>query len=350
MKKSNLLLAAGLLAAANQAGATIEASVGKPGELFLAVYDSTSKKTYYKDLGITFTDFVSAKAGSCIDGNISKDPKFAEFLASNALVYTVAAANPLYKGSEATWGYLLTSETEQSIFPLAQNKIDQTTQNIQGYSIQLNGSDIGNVAANISGVYEVSGDLLAGYEGGFWGSKINNSLTGSAQGKTTTKPKFYQIDGATKTAKLLGDWNFTGGVLQFAGTGTTAVCGGVPTPTPTPTPTPAPVINSVKLTATPAQATVKAKTQISLKAATLGDYSKEELKWTYQKGTGKKLPFTIGANFSYNVTKTSTPPAATYDVKFPASAKFVSPKGTTFEACTVTTKVCSSAKITIKQK
>ncbi len=102
MKKTNVLLLAGLLAAANQAGATIIATNSGPSDLFLVVYDSASKKTYYKDLGITATDFVAGGATACVDGNIAGDANFASFLSSATTVFQVAAFNPLVQGND--WG------------------------------------------------------------------------------------------------------------------------------------------------------------------------------------------------------------------------------------------------------
>jgi hypothetical protein len=348
MKKTNVLLLAGLLAAANQAGATISATNSGPSDLFLVVYDSASKKTYYKDLGILATEFVAPTATSCVEGNIAGDPNFASFLSSATTVFQVAAFNPLVQAND--WGYMLTSATDGTIFPTASNLVDQTLQNVQGYAVQLNGPNIGKPSENLSGVYDSTNDALANYNGGAWGPQINLSVKGSTEGSKTLNPGFFFLSGKSNTATKLGTFSLASGVLSFtsaSGAGTTKICNYTPTPTPVP---PTPVASTIKLTATPAQATVKAKTQITLTAAVLGDYAKENVTFTYQIGNLKKQTLRILSNYTYDVTKSSPPPSANYVIKFPASSTFVSPKGTTFEACTVTTKKCSSAKVLIKNK
>ena len=344
MKKTNVLLLAGLLAAANQAGATIIATNSGPSDLFLVVYDSASKKTYYKDLGITATDFVAGGATACVDGNIAGDANFASFLSSATTVFQVAAFNPLVQGND--WGYMLTSATDGAIFPTPSNLVDQTLQNVQGYAVQLNGPNIGKPAENLSGIYDSTTDLLATQNGPAWGSLINNSVKGSTEGSKTLNPGFFFVSGKSNTATKLGTFSLASGVLSFtsaSGAGTTKICNYTPTPTP---PTPTPVASTIKLTATPAQATVKAKTQIVLTTTVLGDYSKEKITFTYQRGALKKLPLSA-TDFTYEETKTAT--SAKYVITFQAKSKFTNPKGTTFEACTATNK-CSSAKVLIKAK
>lgn len=242
MKKTNVLLLAGLLAAANQAGATISATNSGPSDLVLVVYDSASKKTYYKDLGITATDFVAGAATSCVDGNIAGDANFASFLSSATTVFQVAAFNPLVQAND--WGYMLTSATDGTIFPTASNLVDQTTGNVQGYFVQLNGANIGKPSENLSGVYDSTNDVLANYNGGAWGSTINASVKGSTEGSKTLNPGFFFVSGKSNTATKLGTFSLAAGVLSFtsaSGAGTTKICNYTPTPTPPPTPTPTPI-------------------------------------------------------------------------------------------------------------
>ena len=331
MKKTNVLLLAGLLAAANQAGATISASTSGPSELFLVVYDPTSKNTYYKDLGITAADFVAGAATSCVDGNIAGDPNFTSFLPSTTMVFNVAAFNPYVKANDNDWGYMLTSATDGTIFPTASNLVDQTAQNVQGYAVELNGTNIGKPADNISGVYTSTGDPLAGYLGGAWGAQINLSVKGSTEGSKTLNPGFFSVSGKTNTATKLGTFSLASGVLSFtsaSGAGTTKICNytpPTPTPTPTPIPTPTPPAD-IKVTA-PATGNVgKAVTVSFTKSAA---YANEKVvARVNQRSLGVK-------------------PAKVTSFTFRPALKDVGVD--TISVCTQKTLKCGTAKITISK-
>ena len=90
MKKTNLLMAAAMLVAANQAGAVISASTTAPGELFVVIYDSATGKTFYKDLGITSAEFMAPTASSCVDGYLATDPNYSGFLNSSSIIFNLS--------------------------------------------------------------------------------------------------------------------------------------------------------------------------------------------------------------------------------------------------------------------
>ncbi|TSA03535.1 MAG: hypothetical protein D4R76_04620 [Methylococcus sp.] len=330
MKKTNVLLLAGLLAAANQAGATISASTSGPSELFLVVYDSTSKKTYYKDLGITATDFVAGAATSCVDGNIAGDANFASFLSSATTVFNVAAFNPYVKANDNDWGYMLTSATDGTIFPTASSLVDQTTQNVQGYAVELNGTNIGNPSANLSGVYDSTGDPLAGYLGGAWGAQINLSVKGSTEGSKTLNPGFFFVSGKSNTATKLGTFSLASGVLSFtsaSGAGTTKICNYTPTPTPTPTPIPTPVpAADVKVTA---PSTGKVGKAVSVSFTKSAAYANEKVVARInQRSLGLKAAKVTSFTFRPTLKDIGTD---------------------TISVCTQKTLKCGTAKITISK-
>lgn len=227
MKKTNLLMAAAMLVAANQAGAVISASTTAPGELFVVIYDSATGKTFYKDLGITSAEFMAPTASSCVDGYLATDPNYSGFLNSSSIIFNVAAINPrVVTGADVNnWGYMLTSREGDTIFPKTSAGIDRTLQNIQGYSVALNGDTIGPVSDNLSGVYEADAGYAGFTSGGFWGAQINGSLTGDTTGSVNVNPDFYYVSGLTRQVEHLGSWSLSAaGVLKFTGAGTTKVC------------------------------------------------------------------------------------------------------------------------------
>src|SRR5512137_1492153 len=133
MKKSHALMIAAMMVGSHQAAALInDSKFNDPGELFISVWDEAGARSYYKDLGITLTDFIDGK--SCINGDLAADPNFASFSGAKDLVYNIAAVNSLVKdqaGNPANitrWGYLATSSAGDSIFNASWNAIDNTRQ------------------------------------------------------------------------------------------------------------------------------------------------------------------------------------------------------------------------------
>jgi len=255
MKVMNNLLLASMLAVSYEAGAAIVAETAKPGELFLVVQQVSTGTTYYKDLGLTTDKFLSSAAGTCIEGNLTADANYKNFLSAAAsdLIYGVYGTNPNdYLGND--WGFFSTSSGTDTIFNKSAAGVDQTEQAIMGYSVALNGTSAYDVTKHLSGVITSAGDKYANFSSPFFGPKINLTLSGDSSVASTVKPNFYFVSGKAGSATALGTWNLASGVLQFtstSGKGVTSICGGTPTPTPTPGPTPAPVSPDVGVSVSP---------------------------------------------------------------------------------------------------
>lgn len=239
MKKTHALMAAALVVASHQAGALINDGKHKaPGELFVSIYDEAGARSYYKDLGITMTDFIDGKG--CFDGDLSKDPNYASFSSgAKALVYNIAAVNPLVRDAVnnpvniTRWGYLATSSAGGEIFNANWNSIDNTQQKIQAFIADLNvvpfTGDAAQQAENRSGIFQSNG---IGYHGKpSWGSSMGRSVGGNTEGVPGAPLDFYFINNSNGEASgrqvsKLGAWNLNGSQLSYSGTGTTAVCSG----------------------------------------------------------------------------------------------------------------------------
>lgn len=208
---------------------------GDPGELFISVYDSVQQKSYYKDLGITMTQFM--KGEGCIP-DLSTDEKFSVFKGKPGLVYNIAAVNPLVKDSSnnpvniTTWGYLATSSEGSAVFKGAWNAIDNTKQKIQGYIGNLNVEPFthasGQAADNKSGIF---GPTDPGYHGNpIWGSNMGSSVKGNTEGTPGKALEFYFVNNTNGDNQgqisLLGAWNLSeSGQLSYSGSaGTTKIC------------------------------------------------------------------------------------------------------------------------------
>ena len=266
MKVMNNLLLASMLAVSYEAGAAIQAQTAKPGELFLVVQQVSTGTTYYKDLGLTTDNFLASTAGACVDGNISADANYKNFLSAAAtdLIFGVYGPNPSdYLGND--WGFFSTSSGTDSIFNKAAAGVDQTEQAIMGYSVALNGTSAYDVSKHLSGVITSSGDKYANFSSPFFGPKINATLSGDSSVASTAKPIFYFVSGKAGSATQLGTWSLTAGVLEFtstSGKGVTSICGGKPTPTPTPTP--APVAPDVGVSVSPSSTKFGKKVTITV--------------------------------------------------------------------------------------
>lgn len=238
MKKTQALIVAALMAGSYQASALInDSKFGDPGELFISVWDEAGAKSFYKDLGITMTDFMEGK--SCFQGDFSADPNWSGFGGAQNLVFNIAAVNSLVRDQAGNpvnitkWGYLATSGVGSSIFNASWSAIDNTRQKIQGYIGNLNVSPFtnapGQAAENKSGVFQATG---LGYHGSpSWGASMGRSVGGSTEGTPGKGLEFYFVNNSNgensgKQVTKLGEWNFNGGKLSYSGTGTSTVCGG----------------------------------------------------------------------------------------------------------------------------
>jgi hypothetical protein len=231
-------MTAALVVASHQAGALINDGKHKaPGELFVSIYDEAGAKSYYKDLGITMTDFLDGKG--CFDGDLSKDPNFAAFSnGAKDLAYNLAAVNPLVRDGVnnpvniTRWGYLATSSGGESIFNANWSAIDNTQQKIQAYIADLNvvpfTGDAAQQAENKSGIFQSNGIGYHGKPG--WGSSMGRSVGGNTEGVPGEALDFYFVNNSNGEASgrqvtKLGAWNLNGNKLSYSGTGTTAICG-----------------------------------------------------------------------------------------------------------------------------
>ena len=238
MKKLQAFMVAALVAGSHPAGALINNSkYGEPGELFISVWDEANARSYYKDLGISMTDFLDGKG--CFQGDLSADPNFANFGNAANLVFNIAAVNALVRDGAGNmvnadrWGYLATSSAGETIFNASFSAIDNTKQKIQGYIDRLNVAPFtnapGEAAEHKSGSFQASG---LGYHGGsFWGASMGRSVGGNTEGKPGTALDFYFVNNANgldggKLVTKLGTWNLAGGKLSYSGTGTTQACSG----------------------------------------------------------------------------------------------------------------------------
>ena len=242
MKKLQAIMLSATLVGANPVHALInDSKFEDPGELFVSIYDSAGKKSYYKDLGISMGTFVANPASVLFD--LGADPNFAEFKGKDTLVYNVAAVTEQLGDASniTTWGYLATSSQGASIFDATFNFVDNALQKIQSYVVTLNPKPFDNSAGladeNLSGVYQ-PGD--PGYHGnGTWGPTMGSSVGGNTEGKVGADLDFYFVNNSTgddtgKRVEKLGVWNLSSaGILTFTGPG-----GPVATPSPSPTPTP----------------------------------------------------------------------------------------------------------------
>lgn len=238
MKKTTLFITAALMAGSYQASAVInDSKFGTPGELFVTVWDEAGSKSFYKDLGINMTDFMSGK--NCIHGDFSTDPNWTAIASAANLKFSVAAVNSLLadRSNIQQWGYLATSSEGQGIFGAGWNQIDNTRQKIQAYIGDLNyptafAAIPGQELENKSGLYK---DGEIGYSGRpSWGKSIGSSVGGNTYGPVGNSLDFYfvnnsngQADGQQVTK--LGNWMLSGGKLGFTGVGSAPVpqiCGG----------------------------------------------------------------------------------------------------------------------------
>ncbi|QXP83765.1 PKD domain-containing protein [Methylococcus sp. Mc7] len=183
---------------------------GAPSSLFIAVLDPDSRKSYYRDLGMTMDQFLQNPSASA---DLASDGSFAAFLGKPNLVYNVAAFLALKpdQSNIAQWGYLLTSAEGRGIFGRSFVAVDAVRQRMLVYASYLTGS---------SGVFGV-GD--AGYfDGDHWGPSLNGELGGSSVGQVGQALPFYFVSNSTgETAggivRALGAWTLGGdGKLSFS--------------------------------------------------------------------------------------------------------------------------------------
>jgi hypothetical protein len=238
MKKIQTLLVAALVAGSHQASALIDDSkFGTPGELFISVWDEAGGKSFYKDLGISMTDFLDGKA--CFQGDFTADPNWAGFANAANLKFNIAAVNSLLtdRSNITKWGYLATSADGQGIFNGDWSGVDNTRQKIQGYIGDLNYPTAfaklpGQAEENKSGVFQAAG---IGYTGKpSWNQTMGRSVKGNTLGTAGRPVDFYFVNnangqpGGAMIAKL-GSWTLNAGKLTFAGAGSAPVspaCGG----------------------------------------------------------------------------------------------------------------------------
>lgn len=234
-------MVAALVVASHQAGAQInDSKFGDPGELFISVWDEANARSYYKDLGLSMTDFIAGKG--CLAGDLASDPNYTNFSGAQDLVFNIAAANSLVRDPAGNpvniqqWGYAATSSGGAGIFNASFSAIDNTKQKIQGYIGRLNGDKPftnapGEAAVNSSGVFQANG---LGYHGGtWWGSSMGKSVNGSTEGVPGTAVEFYFVNNSNgsdsgKQVTKLGEFNLAGGKLSYSGTGTSTLCGSGP--------------------------------------------------------------------------------------------------------------------------
>ena len=200
---------------------------GDPGELFLALWDAGSLRSYYKDLGITLTDFLRNPAGRF---DLRQDPAYAEFLGKPEVVYNIAAVYPLRNdlANVNTWGYLSTSGGGPEVFSADFFTIQDVYQRIQGYISVLNPAPFGGTqeerdrlrAENLSGGF---GPEDAGYfDSERWGLDLGQGVDGVTTGRPNRPLAFFQINNPTgdRSGELihpLGSWMLTTtGLLQFS--------------------------------------------------------------------------------------------------------------------------------------
>jgi hypothetical protein len=239
MKKLHLILFGAAMAGMHPAYALInDGKFGDPGELFISVLDEAGQKSYYKDLGVSMTDFLAGKG--CFAGDLAADANFAPFIGKPGLVYNIAAVNSLVKDAAnnpvniETWGYLATSSQGAQIFNASWNAIDNAKQKIQAYIGNLNVAPFDNAAGqaaqNISGIF---GSTDPGYHGNpTWGSSMGRAVSGSTEGTADQALEFFFVNNTTgsdagKQVARLGAWTLSGaGKLSYSGTGTATVCAG----------------------------------------------------------------------------------------------------------------------------
>jgi hypothetical protein len=219
MKTMHRLLAGLLLAWAGPVLALLnDGTRGEPSELFLVVYDAANSQTYYKDLGVTLTQFLQNPSGNF---NLAEDPHFAAFQGKPNLVYTVAAYYALKsdRSNLNQWGYLATSLDGRGIFPRTFTGIGAVRQKMQVYVFNLNPEPYtGDAGAQASGVF--GPDHPAYFEGENWGPTLGGTLGGSAAGPADQPLPFYFAGNATGTrsggvVRKLGTWTLTNGQLGF---------------------------------------------------------------------------------------------------------------------------------------
>jgi hypothetical protein len=232
MKKIQTLLVAALVAGSHQASAVIDDSkFGTPGELFISVWDEASGTSYYKDLGISMTDFMDGKA--CFQGDFSADANYKGFANAANLKFNIAAVNSLLadRSNIQKWGYVATSSEGQGIFNGDWSKIDNTRQKIQGFIGDLNYPTAfnkvpGQAEENKSGVFQSTGIGYAGKES--WKQTMGRSVGGNTLGSVGRPLDFYFVNnangqtGGALIAKL-GSWTLNAGKLSFAGVGSAPV-------------------------------------------------------------------------------------------------------------------------------
>lgn len=221
----SLLASAALLLGQPALAAISDGTRGDPSELFVAVYDEASGKSYYKDLGRTLVQFLQNPGGTY---DLSSDPAYSAFLGKSGLVFNVAGFYPLKSDNSniSQWGYLLSSSEGAGILRSNFVAIDAVRQKIQYYVLDLNTAPYdgtpASAAANLSAAFTASD---AGYfAGDDWGSDLGGQVAGSTVATTDTPLDFYCVNNSTGQAEgqvlKAGSWTLSSaGVLTFASSG-----------------------------------------------------------------------------------------------------------------------------------
>ncbi|MHB1176230.1 MAG: PEP-CTERM sorting domain-containing protein [Sulfuriferula sp.] len=181
MKFAFTVIAASLaLASAGQASATIadqgtQGTLGGP-EMFLAVWDSTAQKSYIRDLGVSFNDFLPAAGLGITSGLASKLDKttLGNVITSTAAPvagnYAFGAKPTVALGSVLTSGYSLNFAADPTLVSYlgTAGSLPSSLQWMVGsYDATLNGTVNGQRAMTTSnGTVAVSNSVLGNFATG----------------------------------------------------------------------------------------------------------------------------------------------------------------------------------------
>lgn len=186
-----------------------DGSNGGPSSLFLSVLDPLTQTSYYRDLQVTYRQFLDNPA---LTLDLAGDSRFADLLGKDGLLFNIAAFHRLSADGAnlSSWGYLLTHTGSRADLAGDFVSIDAVRQRMQIYASQL---------TDTAGTFHAG---EAGYfDGDNWGASLGGLVGGSTVGHPGQPVAFYRVnnntgDVAGGRVEQLGSWLLTrDGKLSF---------------------------------------------------------------------------------------------------------------------------------------
>lgn len=220
MKFAKTLMAAGLLAAAGSANASIEKDAFGLNEAFLSAYDVTTGKTFTLDTGVSYDTLVAnvSNAAYSLNYDLSADANWTNFItgaSTSVIKYLVAVGNP-NTGAAITGAPLVDGLSTAGVYFAM-----QTAEAITAHATAINGK-IGVINA----VDNLSTLVLDGEDGNrvgqhgdaasVWGGWIQDPQAAYGQAVGFQLGVMNQETGENIPTTFAGQWKLAGNSLSFA--------------------------------------------------------------------------------------------------------------------------------------